>query len=489
MLSMKKTLFTLFTLITCIALLPAEEVFDFTYSLPAGWSATVAPSRFEGGDDGRGAQFAASSELTLPKSMGIKEVTVFCSTNSSEDNENSIAVMVGEQSFGLKQLPKANGQTLTFTYSEAVDGDLNIINTKTQKKSVWIKTVTIDGTFDKSILPKEDPYEGLMDDYVYAEPDTVVSREALGSKIPYTFVYHNIKVIATQGTKTEYYFGANANSKLTFVTTRKMKAIVVDGLVNKNFSASSTSGKIAYKSSSAIDIEEEQVLAVTDIDSTILTLYCDAQLRCNEVRVYFEANPEIEINQDGPDEYSYEWEPAEATTLAITFDNLEANDMTESLGYACTNLSLSNENYELLLSVFVSTVDAPTILPVGTYPINDSYALNTVMASPGGYEDFDFPSYLITDFEYDQTSGSMFYSTIYYLAGGMLDVNAIEGGVLLVLNATTHFGSTINAVYSQSNSNAVENITTGTRVTKFIRDGKFLLRRGEATYSVIGIKL
>lgn len=483
---MKKNLFILLSLVASICLATAEESFDFTYSLPAGWSATVAPYGFEGGDTGRGAQFSSSSELTLPRAIDVKQVTIVCSTNSEKDNDNSIEVTVGSQSFGTKQLPKANDQTIQFAYSEAVNGDLKIIITKTKKKSVWIKTVTIDGTFDKSILPKEDPYEGLETEYAYTEPTKVVSTDTLGSKIPYSFIHNNVKVIASKGTKTQHYFGANANSMLTFATTRKMKALVVDGQVNKAFTATASSGKIAYKSSDAIDLEEEQVLAVTDIDSTILSLYCDAQLRCNEVRIYFDANPEIDINPGEDEQFSYDYEPEEIKTMNLTYETFRAIDMRENLGYDCLSLIFSNAESELVLAVFTSPVEGDSIPSAGTYPINDSYQPNTVQASPGGDEYMDYPSYLTTDYEIG-LDGKEYYNP-YYLVSGTLEVVLSNGSANITLHATSYYGSTINATFVRS-ANAVEDIATQTDAIKTLRDGQLLLRRGEATYTILGTEL
>ena len=492
---MKKTILTLLALVASISFALAEEVFDFTYSLPAGWTATVAPDRFEGGDGGRGAQFASSSTLTLPGAIDVKEVTVVCSTNTETDNENSIEVTVGGQTFGTKKLPKANGQTLVFTYTEAKSGDLNIIITKPgKKKSVWIKTVRIDGTFDKSILPEEDPMEGLDKDYQYEEPTTVISEDTLGSKIPYEFIYNNVKVIATRGTKTQYYFGANADSKLTFVTTRKMKAIVVDGFVRKAFSASASSGTLAYMSSGAVDLDADQILAVTDIDSTILTIQCNAQLRCYRVYVYFESNPEIDIQPIEEEGYSYNDETAEVSTIDITFTDIKVDDMSDDLPYACTSLELKNEEYELELWVFTATVEG-TILPVGTYPIQQqpegSQIANTIMASLGGTEDYDLPSYLITDLDYDEVNDVLTYNKVYYLVSGSMEVLALEGGVYMNIQATTAKGSTIKAKYIKGEGepiveDAIDNTVTTIKAVKMLRDGQLLIQRNGAIYHIDG---
>ena len=477
---MKRSLLILFALTALLRFVSAEAQFDFLTALPKGWTATVAPNGYEE----RGAQFIANSELSLPGVSNVTEVTIVCSTNI-EGEVNSIEVKIGDTSLGARKLPKANNQTLTFKHDTALDGELRIIITRT-KKSVWIRSVTIDGTYDSSI-EDEDLTEGLDAAYSYAEPTKVLSTDSLGSKLPYTFTCNNVKVIASMGTKTASYFGANANSTLTLVTTRKMKALVVDGFLRKGFTASASAGTIAYKTSDGVDIEEAEVLAVMDIDTNIVTLACDKQLRCHEVRIYFEANPEVDI-QGGSEPYSYYYEPEQVRAFDLQFDSLQYVDMTANLGYACTSLLFTSGEAELTLAVFAPT-DDDTILPVGTYPINDSYAANTVQASPGGDEYMDYPSYLATDFELGENSNWLYNP--YYIVSGTLEVLAMEGGVAFILNATSYNGSTIKAAYMNGKGEpyveeAVNPAYVIPHATKMLRDGQLFIRQGNKCFGING---
>lgn len=334
--------------------------------------------------------------------------------------------------------------------------------------------------------------EALDPNYVYAEPTVVTNNEEIGSNLAnYSFVCNNIQVNVTKGARyannANTYFGVNAGESMTLTATQPMKAIVVNGFIKKYFEATASSGTIVYADAEDDEVEAEQVLAVTDINATTLTISCIKQLRCYSVSVYFVETPEITIG-GGEDDYSFEWEPTEVTTMNLTFSELEVNDMTENLGYACTNLTFYNDDYEMDLSVFASTVEGETFLPAGTYPINDSYEANTVMASPGGYEDFDFPSYLITGFEQNELTGGWTYSTVYYLVGGSLEIVAIEGGVQMNIRAGSHFGSIINATYTQG-ADGIENTAAGSKATKMLRDGQLILNRGEASYTILGSKL
>lgn len=489
-----KRIFLILTALISVSLVWAEASFDFSESMPDGWtsSSSSQPKGYETTGDSRGTQFDGSTTLSFPAVENVREVTILYSSNTENDNENSIEVQVDGVSYGIKKLPKkTKNQELVFTHDTGKSGEMKIIITRT-KKSVWIKRVTIDGSYDPAIIPGEDPMEGLNMDYIYTEPTEVISTDSLGSKIEYSFIHNNVKVSCNYGTKTQTYFGPLAGQKITFITTRKMKAVVVDGFVRKGFSASSSSGTIAYKSSDAVDLEEEQILAVTDIDSTALSVKCDAQLRCYKVYVYFESNPDIDI-QPEEETYSYDDETTEVTTMDITFTDVEAEDMTESLGYPFTDLYLSNDEYDIELWVFASTVES-TILPPGIYPIQaqpeDSYTPNTVMASLGGYEDYDYPSYLITDFVHDEVNDIWTYNKVYYLVSGTLEVIAAEeeDGVQMNIHATTYNGSTVNASYMRNDEagDAVENTTISVKAVKIMRDGHLLIQRNGVTYGIEG---
>jgi len=492
---MKKTILLLLAAMACTWAL-AETSFDFSSSLPSGWSATVAQRGFEE----RGAQFSSSTELSSPEVMDVKKVTIECSCNSDNDNEFSLAVSVGETSFGVKQLPKANNQQLEFEVAEATSGVLKIVITKGSKKSVWIKTVTIDGTCDGGNTEEEDPLDGLEPDYEYDEPTIITNTENAGSNQAYTFIQNNIKVSCTKGGRYEAYFSVNADAKLTFIATKPIKAIVVNGYVKKAFEAEASSGEIHYVDASEDEVTAEQVLAVTEVNNNILTLTCEKQMRCYSVAIYFTSTPDIQIDE-GEDEYDYsfEWEPKEQVTMNVTFDSIAYVDETEFLEYPCTDIKLFDRknNYMLNLIVFVSTLEEEpktTILPVGTYPINytyldsDDYA-NTVQASVGGYEDYDFPSYFLTDVMYDE-EGLAYEYVPYYVVSGTFEVRAAESGGRFEVHATTYNGSTINGICSFVNGkpveDAVENVTSDRKATKVLRNGHLLIRRNGMIYGIGG---
>ena len=335
--------------------------------------------------------------------------------------------------------------------------------------------------------------DGTLDpNFVYADTTIVTNNEELGSNLMnYSFICNNVLVEVTKGARYADYFGINAGESVTFTTTQPMKALVVNGYVKKGFEATATAGEIAYADASDDAVTSEQVLAVTDINATTVNIACVKQMRCYSVSIYFAANPDVNIETEEEDVYSYEWEPQTPTDITITFDSLEYQDLTSNLGYACSSLYFFSEEYEMELSVFVEGSGDDTFIAPGSYPVDTTYAAGTVMASPGGDEYYDYPSYLITDFVYDSENDYWTYNTTYYLVSGTLEVLAVEGGVQMNVNATTYYGSTIRATYMHAvgepnEEDAVDNATVLPKTMKRISNGMLLIERNGKTYTTIG---
>jgi len=124
--------------------------------------------------------------------------------------------------------------------------------------------------------------------WVYEQPTLVYSPDSVGSNLEnYSFICNNVLINCTLGAISGSYFGCNAESSITFTTTRKMQRIVVDGYIKKDFSATQSSGELWYADADEAAVEDEQVLTVDDIDNTVLTLNCQKQLRIYTLYVSF----------------------------------------------------------------------------------------------------------------------------------------------------------------------------------------------------------
>lgn len=500
-----KSLHTILTLFAVFAMslsaMASEVTYDFSTAIPTGWTASAKPNGFETSGSNRGTQFTTNATLTLSGVKNVTKVVVTCSCNI--ESGNSLGVSVGGSVWGTENLKKENDVEKTFT-GAAASGNLVLSITRTSK-SVYIKKVVVYGNVDGGNDDgdkKEDDGDNdsqLNPNYRYAEPTIVVCPGAVGSNMAYQFVSNNILVNTSLGAQAEKYFSCNAGNTISFTATKNIKAIVVNGYIKQNFSATASSGEIVYVDASDDAVEAEPVLAVTDVNSKTITITCEKQMRCYSVSFYFEENPDVEIDDDfgGDDEgdYTYEYESTTAKTMNITFEELGYTDYSEDMGYNITDLYFVSEDYEMEMWVFAPSVSGTGIAP-GTYEINSTYQEGTVQASPGGDDIYDYPTFVATDFEYDEEYGEWYY-TPYYVVSGTLKVEKDPAGVKMTIDAKTYYGSTVHATFvgkatTEDEDDAIAEIATksdSTSVTKFMQNGKLLIKKDGKIYNAQGIEL
>ena len=116
--------------------LSTNETIDLT------WKLSVGANSFEA----RGVQIGAAKgtvQLSAANSTyKVKRIVMTVSTNSKSDNQNSIALTVGEQSASTISLKKANNYEIEFVLETATLGDI-LFTINDANKSVYIKSITI----------------------------------------------------------------------------------------------------------------------------------------------------------------------------------------------------------------------------------------------------------------------------------------------------------------------------------------------------------
>ena len=482
-----KRFFTLICLLCPFVFVWAGDVtFDFSKSIPSGWTASVAPFGYETAS--RGAQWTANATLTLKGAKNVTAVTVVYSCNIASGN--SLKVSVGGTSWGEVDMVKETLTEKQFT-GTATDGDI-VISITRSSKSVYISKVIVSGEVEGGEEGGDTtPDTGDLDDsYTYDEP-TVVSASA-GS---YPFVQNNIKVTCPSGAVTDEYFSCYAGNSITFTATQNIRAVVVNGLLKKGFEAEVNNGEVTYVDASEEEVEDEPVLIINDIDAPSVTINCEKQMRCYSVEFYFTSDPEVVIDDSGVEDLDYTYEPTAVTALNITFDELQYSDYTSYLGYPCSDLYFVSDEFEMDLLVYTSTEEGTALAP-GTYVITDTYEDGTVQASPGGNEDEDYPTYIATDFVYYEEYDVWGYNAAYYIVSGTLTVEEDPSGVKMTLTGTTYNGSTVNATYVGTPINAdVEDAiaevktTSDNGVRKVVKDGHILIQKAGDLYNLQGMKI
>lgn len=189
----------------------------------------------------------------------------------------------------------------------------------------------ISGPQDGPDTPDTPP--ALDPDYQYAEPTAVGTPNKTVQGEAYTFVDYNIQVDCTRGAITGQYFSVHAGFDISFTATQPIKGLVINGMVKKDFEATCDNGKISYLSPDT-DSEADPVVVITDIDAKSVTISCSKQLRCYDVEVYFDANPEASVEGGSS---------GDTTEVVLTFDSAEAVYESEYVEM------IDEENYSIFL--------------------------------------------------------------------------------------------------------------------------------------------
>lgn len=486
--------FRLMALVVLMAMGTDAMAKDFTYdfmsSIPNGWTASTAPLAFETANLSRGSQFTSSSTLTLKGAKNVTKIVVTCSSNVAD--KNSIALKVGGKAFG-ETVTIAKETNVEKTFIGSASGDITLDITRVDK-SVYISKIVVTADEIGTSTGGDTPGTGeggntdLDPNYTYAEPTVITPTGAVGSNAAYSFVQNNIRVDVTTGGQYEDYFGCNAGNKITFTATKNIKAVVVNGYVKKDFSATASSGEIMYVDASEDYVENDPVLAVLDVNSKKLTINCDKQLRCYSVEIYFDENPDVDLETGDDEEYNFDYEPDAATTLNITFTDMEADDYSDFFGFYYTDLYFMNDDYEMEVAAF-APFDEETVLAPGTYEINDSYEDGTVQASPGGDDMYDYPTYIATGFVYDEEYDEWTYTKSYYIVSGTLTVSKVEDGTKFEIKGKTAKGSTVNATYLLPGTVAISNAkheTTSSTPSKRLLNGRVVIVKKDKVYDAAG---
>lgn len=178
--------------------------------------------------------------------------------------------------------------------------------------------------------------------------------------------------------------------------------------------------------------------------------------------------------EGGEGELDYSFEPTEVTTIDETMSKANWTDYTID---GLVLVWLGNEQYEVSLAVLTTKA----AMPVGTFEINDSEAENTVLASLGGDETYDYPSFVAADFEGDV------YNAAYYLVSGNVTISVAEDVYTIKLDAKSYNGSTIKMAYTGAVKEYTAIRTVEIDNTVYARDGRIYAEEGARIYSLTGL--
>ena len=170
-------------------------------------------------------------------------------------------------------------------------------------------------------------------------------------------------------------------------------------------------------------------------------------------------------------EYNFSYEPKNAKVINFTASNLYYDEIPEE---NCVFVILEDNNHTLNLMYIGSLVNGT--IPKGNYKVTSTFDNGTFFYSVGGDDQYDYGSYLATDFN---SEGQ--YSSAYYVIAGDIIIGSKNSYDVKVISAN---GTEINVTYNLTQD--IEDIQSIQNASKIFHNGQIYILRGNKIYSVTG---
>ncbi|GEM_PF-7123922 len=433
-----KRFFTLLSLVFVSLFIFADGSFSFLNSVAAGWTASVSPYGYESTNSARGCQWSKTNgTLTLAGCSNVTAVKVKASANVADSY--TLAVSVGGAALGTAQtVGKVTNVEFVFQSATPLNGDVVVSFTqKTGAKSFYIGQVDITGTVPET---QQSAADRLDPEYVYnTDPVIIEPAEALGQMAIDT-VIDNIWLQSPNGAYYESDIRVYAGASLTITASQPIKAVKINGVTKKGFSATASDGEITYLSDSEADATGAPVLLVKNINAESVTISCEKQLQMQAIYVYFAQNPDDEIQQqggqdDGSESIAYDGPVTSTGELSFTSAGISTGDwdIDASILFEAYSFDVDAEGYLVGDGDYISFSFYPQSIEniEGTYSIasatiDDEYSEFMSYVGEDGIEDY-FESATITITK--QTDGTyiLTYNVSLYENQGLSYSGTISG--------------------------------------------------------------
>ena len=211
-----------------------------------------------------------------------------------------------------------------------------------------------------------------------------------------------------------------------FILTYTAMGEIVDG-DSTTIMAADAKAVVTATGENLVHIEAE----ITGKNGTLYLVSTDVELPGNVLK-YDTESPAV--NRTYTDE---------ADEVVIT------TDYVEQYGMLFVELNGANNSDYTQLLFYVEEIAEGTVVPVGTYSIDDSGDYGTVAASEGYVSSSMTPSFYSTIVEQD---GKLYYDDLYFMVGGTVKVESVEGRLKLTVDAVNSYGTSVKIAYEASAS-------------------------------------
>ena len=157
-------------------------------------------------------------------------------------------------------------------------------------------------------------------------------------------------------------------------------------------------------------------------------------------------------------------------------------DYVAEYGELYLKITAADGSDMISVAFFVEAVDSAITIPAGTYPINDTGATGTVLASLGVVDGSIYPSF------YGKLAASGGVTPpCYFMVGGNVVVENVEGHLKVTIDALNSYDVPAHIVYEADPvETGFENIKVSTNASKMIENNQLLIIKDGVKYNIMG---
>ena len=129
--------------------------------------------------------------------------------------------------------------------------------------------------------------------------------------------------------------------------------------------------------------------------------------------------------------------------IDVTYGADATVELTNGNGYSILTVASPDATNEVDLAFFYDAADPETVIPAGTYTIDDSYTSGTVLASSG----VNSQGQVSLSFYANLNAAGQLVTPLYFLVSGTVEVTNVDGNLKVEVNATNSNDVPIHIVY------------------------------------------
>ena len=130
--------------------------------------------------------------------------------------------------------------------------------------------------------------------------------------------------------------------------------------------------------------------------------------------------------------------------LDVTYGADATVELTNGNGYSILTVASPDATNEVDLAFFYDAADPETVIPAGTYTIDDSYTSGTVLASSG----VNSQGQVTLSFYANLNASGQLATPLYFLVSGTVEVTKVDGNLKVEVNAVNSNNVPIHIVYN-----------------------------------------